>query len=307
MSDQRSLLVSDPGPTSGTPQGRQGRPGVLAVPYVDLPVADRRGRGGGPSPGGARSSNADSAMNAWAFGLRSGRARRSGRRGWAVLLSRWPPRWHSTARSTSSLAGHRASGPCPRLGSVSPPLPSNHPRSGCPPHRRPTCRGACDAVHRAEKAARRGYGAKEPRYPAMRTWHTSNRGDHAVPTTITSLDEREGANAYSHLAPLFKELVDLPPDSPRHAEIRAELIAGYLPVARHIARRFGGRGEPEEDLVQAGTIGLIGAVDRFDPGRGVGLPLLRGADDHRRDPQALPRPHVGHAGAPAAQGHPVQR
>ena len=81
--------------------------------------------------------------------------------------------------------------------------------------------------------------------------------------------DRHGDSTYAHLAPLFKELADLPPDSVRHAEIRAELIEGYLPVAKHIARRFGGRGEPEDDLVQAGTIGLIGAVDRFDPGRGL--------------------------------------
>ncbi len=77
------------------------------------------------------------------------------------------------------------------------------------------------------------------------------------------------ANAYAHLTPLFKELADLPVGSARRAEVRAELVSGYLPVARHIARRFTGRGEPEEDLVQAGTLGLIGAVDRFDPERGL--------------------------------------
>jgi len=74
---------------------------------------------------------------------------------------------------------------------------------------------------------------------------------------------------YAHLAPLFKELVDLGPGDPRRTALRAEIVEGYLPVARHIARRFTGRGEPEDDLVQAGTLGLIGAVDRFDPGRGL--------------------------------------
>ncbi|HEY0812634.1 MAG TPA: SigB/SigF/SigG family RNA polymerase sigma factor [Pseudonocardia sp.] len=76
-------------------------------------------------------------------------------------------------------------------------------------------------------------------------------------------------NEYGHLAPLFKEFADLGTDDPRRAALRNELVAGYLPVARHIARRFAGRGEPEEDLVQAGTLGLIGAVDRFDPERGL--------------------------------------
>ncbi len=80
---------------------------------------------------------------------------------------------------------------------------------------------------------------------------------------------RVGGDEYAHLAPLFKELADLDAADPRRAALRAELIEGYLPVARHIARRFAGRGEPEDDLLQAGTIGLIGAVDRFDPHRGL--------------------------------------
>lgn len=90
-----------------------------------------------------------------------------------------------------------------------------------------------------------------------------------MPVLTSRPRKRHGDNAYDHLAPLFKELADLPPDSRRHAAIRAELIEGHLPVARHIARRFGGRGEPEDDLIQAGTIGLIGAVDRFDLDRGL--------------------------------------
>lgn len=42
----------------------------------------------------------------------------------------------------------------------------------------------------------------------------------------------------------------------------------FLPVAEHIATRFTGRGEPREDLVQVGRIGLIHAIDRFTPDRG---------------------------------------
>ncbi|MDX6298147.1 MAG: polymerase sigma-B factor [Nocardioidaceae bacterium] len=81
--------------------------------------------------------------------------------------------------------------------------------------------------------------------------------------------KREGSESYAHLMPLFDEFVCLPEDSPRRAQLRSELVAGFLPIARHIAHRFAGRGEPEEDLIQAGTIGLIGAVDRFDPDRGL--------------------------------------
>ncbi|WP_310526243.1 RNA polymerase sigma factor SigF [Nocardioides sp.] len=50
---------------------------------------------------------------------------------------------------------------------------------------------------------------------------------------------------------------------------RHDLVRLHLPLVEHCARRFRNRGEPHEDLVQVGTIGLIKAVDRFDTDRGV--------------------------------------
>ena len=50
---------------------------------------------------------------------------------------------------------------------------------------------------------------------------------------------------------------------------REQLIEGWLPTVRRLARRFEGRGEPLEDLVQAGMVGLIKAVDRFELSRGL--------------------------------------
>ena len=52
-------------------------------------------------------------------------------------------------------------------------------------------------------------------------------------------------------------------------EVRQELIELHLGLVEYLARRFAGRGEPLEDLVQVATIGLIKAVDRFDPDRAV--------------------------------------
>jgi RNA polymerase sigma-B factor len=52
---------------------------------------------------------------------------------------------------------------------------------------------------------------------------------------------------------------------------RERLIEDNLPLVRAIARRYVGRGEPFEDLVQVGSIGLIKAIDRFDLERGVEL------------------------------------
>jgi len=52
---------------------------------------------------------------------------------------------------------------------------------------------------------------------------------------------------------------------------RAELVERMLPLVRHIARRYADRGEPMDDLVQVGCVGLINSIDRFDPDRGVRL------------------------------------
>jgi len=50
---------------------------------------------------------------------------------------------------------------------------------------------------------------------------------------------------------------------------RDSLVHLHLPLVEHCARRFRNRGEPLEDLVQVGTIGLIKSIDRFDSDRGV--------------------------------------
>jgi RNA polymerase sigma-B factor len=52
---------------------------------------------------------------------------------------------------------------------------------------------------------------------------------------------------------------------------RQRLIEAYLPLARSLARRFAHRGEHIDDLVQVASIGLIKAVDRFEPAHGVDL------------------------------------
>jgi RNA polymerase sigma-B factor len=51
--------------------------------------------------------------------------------------------------------------------------------------------------------------------------------------------------------------------------LRDQLIADHLWLARHGARRFAGRGEARDDLVQVASLALVNAVDRFDPEQGV--------------------------------------
>jgi RNA polymerase sigma-B factor len=60
---------------------------------------------------------------------------------------------------------------------------------------------------------------------------------------------------------LFRRLPD--------QDARARLTERFLPLAEHLAGRFAGRGESRDDLVQVASLGLVHAIDRFDPDRGV--------------------------------------
>ena len=53
--------------------------------------------------------------------------------------------------------------------------------------------------------------------------------------------------------------------------VRDELVAAHMGLAEYLARRFANRGEPLDDLVQVASLGLLKAVGRFDPERGVGF------------------------------------
>ncbi|WP_252394804.1 RNA polymerase sigma factor SigF [Candidatus Mycolicibacterium alkanivorans] len=63
---------------------------------------------------------------------------------------------------------------------------------------------------------------------------------------------------------MFRELAKLEPDSPEFQRHRDRIVERCLPLADHIARRFDGRGEPRDDLVQVARVGLVNAVIRFD-------------------------------------------
>jgi RNA polymerase sigma-B factor len=84
-----------------------------------------------------------------------------------------------------------------------------------------------------------------------------------------------------------------------HQEARARLIEKNMGLVRSVARRYARGGEPVDDLVQVGAIGLIKAVDRFEPARGrdlraVAVPAIEGEIRHHlRDRTELvrtPRP-----------------
>lgn len=60
---------------------------------------------------------------------------------------------------------------------------------------------------------------------------------------------------------------------------REEMISGNLRLVLSVIQRFSGRGENVDDLFQVGCIGLIKAIDNFDPGQNVrfstyGVPMI---------------------------------
>ena len=55
------------------------------------------------------------------------------------------------------------------------------------------------------------------------------------------------------------------------AQARDELIMDFMPLVRSLARRYAGRGEQFDDLVQVASVGLVKAIDRFDLDRDVEL------------------------------------
>ncbi|MFS4094442.1 SigB/SigF/SigG family RNA polymerase sigma factor [Streptomyces sp. AF1A] len=71
-----------------------------------------------------------------------------------------------------------------------------------------------------------------------------------------------------HTAELFARLARLD-DGPERDAVRDELVTAWLPMAHRIAGRFRDRGESVEDLRQVAALGLVKAVDRFDPSRGA--------------------------------------
>ena len=94
---------------------------------------------------------------------------------------------------------------------------------------------------------------------------------------------------YADVTEMFRRLATLDSGSADFLRQREVIIQRCLPLAHHIARRYGGRGEPHDDLVQAACVGLVNAVNRFDLENGAdfvsfALPTMMGeVRKHFRD------------------------
>jgi RNA polymerase sigma-B factor len=98
---------------------------------------------------------------------------------------------------------------------------------------------------------------------AMRRKALAGLPEIARPTEVTTRDAR------SLSAALFARLRELEEGTPEHAYVRNTLVELNLSLVKFAARRFRDHAEPTEDVIQVGTIGLIKAINRFDPDRDI--------------------------------------
>lgn len=90
--------------------------------------------------------------------------------------------------------------------------------------------------------------------PSAHAKHPSTHAKHSHD------DAPDAAAAFARLAELE--------DGPERDAVRDELVTVWLPMAHRIAGRFRDRGESVEDLRQVAAMGLVKAVDRYDPRAG---------------------------------------
>jgi RNA polymerase sigma-B factor len=79
---------------------------------------------------------------------------------------------------------------------------------------------------------------------------------------------RQSDDPYDDVVDMFLVLGRLPAESHEYRRQREYIVARCLPLADHVARHFGRRGESLDDLIQVARLGLMNAINRFDPAKG---------------------------------------
>src|SRR5690606_27025977 len=121
----------------------------------------------------------------------------------------------------------------------------------------------------------RGSGTMSLRVPVSD--QCTRRGDRPSPSTPLrelrrTLPTRATAKHHPHddapdTADAFRRLAALP-EGPERDALRDEIVEAWLPMADRLAGRFRSRGENFDDLRQVAALGLVKAVDRYEPGLG---------------------------------------
>lgn len=87
-------------------------------------------------------------------------------------------------------------------------------------------------------------------------------------TTVPARTKRHPHDDAPDTTAAFERLVEME-DGPERDALRQEIVEVWLPMAERIAGRFRNRGESLDDLRQVAALGLVKAVDRYDPRRGT--------------------------------------
>jgi RNA polymerase sigma-B factor len=91
-----------------------------------------------------------------------------------------------------------------------------------------------------------------------------------------------GPSPYADQMPKLREFAALPAQDRRRMVLREELILAFMPVVEHLARKHGSNRSSVEELTQVGMVGLIAAIDRWNPDLACGeflgylIPCVRG-------------------------------
>ena len=91
----------------------------------------------------------------------------------------------------------------------------------------------------------------------------------APPTSPVTSVERDAQRAETMR--VLRRMAALPVGDPERERLRDEVVEDHMPYARHIAQRYGGQGASGEDFEQVAYLGLVKAVDNFDPEHGTGF------------------------------------
>src|SRR5947209_13223400 len=92
--------------------------------------------------------------------------------------------------------------------------------------------------------------------------------DVATPIRSSRPTSTQPDDSYDDVVEMFVVLRRLPAESHEYNRQRERIVARCLPLADHVATHFARRGENLEDLTQVARLGLMNAVNRFDPAKG---------------------------------------
>jgi RNA polymerase sigma-B factor len=145
----------------------------------------------------------------------------------------------------------------------------------------PATRDPTDLV--VEPACGTGIGhlPGSPRPSSRRVGVVQGQDPCVRPATAARAPDEDRGGPEAAAQELLVRLRRLEPDDPRRVRLREQAITEYMPFAGRVASRYFNRGQPAEDLRQVAYLGLLKAVDGFDPDYGAAFlayatPLIRG-------------------------------